>query len=98
MNYTAHTQRMNVITRHNSIVMQDLLIPRVTVGTKLYYEVPAHTWTAYEGPSIYDFGGTLSLLCFAFLGGSCTTTVTEPCDFSVRRCGRQATKDEDRAV
>jgi hypothetical protein len=46
--------------------MQDLLIPRVTVGTKLYYEVPAHTWTAYEGPSIYDFGGThsLSLLCF----------------------------------
>lgn len=39
-----------------SIVMQDLPLPRVTAGTKLYYEVPAHTWTAYEGPSIYDFG------------------------------------------
>ncbi len=38
--------------------MQDLPLPRVTAGTKLYYEVPAHTWTAYEGPSIYDFGGT----------------------------------------
>jgi hypothetical protein len=41
----------------HSIVMQDLPLPRVTAGTKLYYEVPAHTWTAYEGPSIYDFGG-----------------------------------------
>jgi hypothetical protein len=56
---------------YNSIVMQDLLIPRVTVGTKLYYEVPAHTWTAYEGPSIYDFGGTLSP-CFALV---CTCLV-----------------------
>jgi len=39
-----------------SIVMQDLSIPRVAAGTKLYYEVPAHMWAAYEGPSFYDFG------------------------------------------
>jgi hypothetical protein len=47
--------------------MQDLPLPRVTAGTKLYYEVPAHTWTAYEGPSIYDFGGTLfSIISFFY--------------------------------
>lgn len=37
------------------VAFQGLYIPRCASGTKLYYNIPANMWRAYEGSGIYDF-------------------------------------------